>query len=62
MFAELMALSWVLTRYYSCITIGIFICYFIKKKNVTRGLKMHKSRRVVKVPRRKVARRTRPPH
>ena len=55
MFTEPMTLSWVLTRYYSYITIWRFICYFLEETNVTRGIKIKKSIRAVKVPRRKAS-------
>ena len=53
LFAEPMTLSWVLTRQYSCVTIWRFICYFLEETNITRRIKMDKSRIATKVPRRK---------
>ena len=46
-------LSWVLDGWYSCIIIWRSIYWILKEANLARGLKMHKSRRTVKVPRTK---------
>ena len=55
MFAEPMALSWMLTRQYSCVTIWRFICYFLEETNVMRRINMDKSRGAAKVPRRRAS-------
>ena len=46
----------------SCFTIWRFICYFLNEATVMRRLKMHKSRRSVKLPRKKANQKNRPPY